>query len=180
MQKRGETTIRELEWLCEFTPPRARPQTLYRLWTASACSPSATSTSRWSRTSRLPDAQRRRGLGLRGQPRNDPRPRGGAPGVSGRQGPGEIRRHPGTPPPTYAPPETRVPPSYRRWEQLRQPRREDSACAAASRRPGPIGSVFLVSTSPTRPGLTPIKQGLHNRHLVGLMAANTFLGVTGS
>jgi adenosylhomocysteinase len=25
----------------------------------------------------------------------------------------------------------------------------------------------------------PIKQGLHNRHLVGLMAANTFLGVTG-
>ena len=27
---------------------------------------------------------------------------------------------------------------------------------------------------------TPIKQGLHNRHLVGLMAANTFLGVTGS
>ena len=56
------------------------------------------------------------------------------------------------------------------------------ACAAASRRPGPDCSALW--SRPRLPGLRlgqdPIKQGLHNRHLVGLMAANTFLGVTGS
>ena len=67
----------------------------------------------------------------------------------------------------------------------------DATAATGGRRPGVRGGLEATGTGIQRlSGLdlaypvfnwdeVPIKQGLHNRHLVGLMAANTFLNVTG-